>query len=154
MLSSIIAAAALVLSLFTFWLAQRSARDSERRARMPVLVFVYDDGRWLLRNVGNGPALNINTAIKYHHEGGDWELPTRVPPIGRDREFHLSWLGAGNVAILAASYEDFLHGDTPRKSKEYTVQSAYDLNRVVSQRELPRWGVDETMPAWQRQLDT
>jgi hypothetical protein len=153
MLSTIIAAAALILSVVTFWLTQRSARSSERRARMPVLVFVYDDGRWLLRNVGNGPALNVTTAIKYHHKGGDWEFRTRIPPIARDREFHLSWLGDLNVAILAASYEDFLYADTTRGSKEYTVRSEHDLNRVVSHRELPRWGVKDTIPAWRRQLD-
>lgn len=97
MVANTIAAAALILSLVTFWLAQRSARATDRRARIPVLVFVYDDGRWLLRNVGNGPALNIN--------------------------------------------------------KEYTVQSAWDLNQVTPRRELPRWKIEETEPAWRRELE-
>ena len=157
MIPNLIAAAALTLSIITFGIAQRSARASDRRARMPVLVFVYDDsgddrGRWLLRNVGNGPALNIDTAIKFKHEDSSWELPTRIPPIGRDGQFHLSWLGALNVAVLAASYEDFLHSGASGTSSEYTVQSAYDLNRVVSERELPRWDVKDTVPAWQRAL--
>lgn len=118
---------------------------------MPVLVFVYEDcGRWLLRNVGNGPALNIDVAVKFKHGDHEWELPTRIPPISRDGEFHLSWLGALNVAVLAAAYEDFLREGKSKRSSEYTVQSAYDLNRVVPKRELPRWDVNDTVPAWQR----
>jgi hypothetical protein len=150
MISNIIAVIALILSGFTFGIAQRFARVSDRRARMPVLVFIYENKRWLLRNVGNGPALNIDMAIKYDHGDRNWVAPTRIPPIGREEQFHLSWLGDLSVAVLAASYEDFLHTATSRKSGEYTVQSHHDLNQVVPARELPRWKVNETMPAWER----
>jgi hypothetical protein len=157
MTSNIIAVAALILSAITFVIAQVAALASRRRARMPVLVFVYDDsgvdsGRWLLRNVGNGPALNIDMAIKLSHEGGSWEQPTRIPPIGRGGEFVLTWLDDLSVPVLSASYEDFLHKGSYRKSSEYTVQSHHDLNEVVPKRDLPRWSVEQTTPAWQRRL--
>lgn len=152
MLSNIIAAAALILSMLTFGLAQRTARAADRRSRIPVLVFVYDpSGRWLLRNVGNGPALNITVAMKVNHEDHDWKNPTRIPPISRDREFQLTWLHDYDVAVLAASYDDFLSADNSGKSREYTVQMAYDLNRVVPRRELPRWELTDTLAHWQRE---
>lgn len=150
MVSNFIAAAAIILSVFTFGITQRSTRASDRRTRIPILVFVFDKDRWLLRNVGNGPALNIYMAIKFHHGDRNWEAPTRIPPIERNGQFLLSWLGSLNVAVLAASYEDFLHAATNQKSSEYTVQSAHDLNRVVPQRELPRWGAEDCKPAWEQ----
>lgn len=35
----------------------------------------------------------------------------RVPPIARDREFHLAWLGHAGDFGLGATYEDFLSAD-------------------------------------------
>lgn len=151
MTSDVLAIAALVLSAVTFALAQRSATASDRRSRIPVLVFIYDEKRyWLLRNVGNGPALNIVVAIKEKHGDESWQKRTRIPPIGRDGEFRLTWLGDSDVAVMAASYEDFLAADTASGSRGYTVSMSYDENRVTPRRELPRWGPKESLAHWQR----
>jgi hypothetical protein len=82
MLANGLASAALVISLITFVLSYRAATATERRSRLPVLVFVYDGNRWLLRNVGNGPALGILVAQKHMKgsQAGNWYNPVRVPP--------------------------------------------------------------------------
>ena len=42
MLATVVSIAAIILSAITFGLSYRASRAAERRARMPVLVFVYD----------------------------------------------------------------------------------------------------------------
>lgn len=81
-----------------FVLNQRAAV----RARKPVLVFVDDpeEGCWVLRNVGNGPSLNVLIAQRAE---GRWFNPVRVPPLGRDSSFPLRWLGrVSNTGLGAA----------------------------------------------------
>jgi len=151
MLANSLAVAALALSAVTFALAQRFSLATDRRSRIPVLIFVYySSGSWVLRNVGNGPALNITLATKQQPGDQNWQNPTRIPPIARDQEFRLTWLGDSDVAVLAASYEDFLTADNRHRSREYTVSMAADVNRVVPRRELPRWEEDESLAHWQR----
>ena len=77
------------------------------RARKPVVVFVDDphEGCWVLRNVGNGPALNVLVAQRQPPHG--WFNPVRVPPLGRDAVFPLRWLGRWNAGGLGATYSDF-----------------------------------------------
>lgn len=152
MLANIVAVIALALSVVTFAFSQRSARATDRRSRIPVLVFVYDpNGNWFLRNVGNGPALNIVLAVKARHEDERWQDLTRIPPISRDGDFRLDWLGDADVAVIAAAYEDFLAADNPGKSRTYTVTMSNDVNRIVPRRELPQWGVHESLAYWQRE---
>ncbi|MBC8093046.1 MAG: hypothetical protein H7Y15_14125, partial [Pseudonocardia sp.] len=47
--------------------------------RMPVVVFVWDPAAkiWSLRNIGNGPALNVIIA---QHDRDGWYNSVRVPP--------------------------------------------------------------------------
>jgi hypothetical protein len=151
MISDVLAVLALLLSVATFVFTQRFAQASERRSRIPVLVFTYNsDGHWVLRNVGNGPALNITLAIKVKHEDDAWQHPTRIPPIARGSEFQLDWFGDSDVAVMAVSYEDFLTADTSGQSRVYTTSMTYDINRVVPGRELPSWEVGESLAHWQR----
>ena len=98
---------------------------------MPVLVFEFDGRRgWLLRNVGNGPALNVVVAQK-HVQGakrGTWFDAVRVPPIGRDAEFTLGWLGYRGDTGLGVLYDDFAAPDEGGRS--YTSTCGNDLNRT------------------------
>lgn len=152
MLANSLSLVAIFISTVTFGLAQRLQRAAERRSRIPVLVFDYDpDLHWRIRNVGNGPALNIEFAIKKDYNDKDWQLPTRIPPIARDSAFSLTWLGASDVAVMAAAYEDFLAADTARRARSYTVRMAYDKNQIVPRRELPVWDISESMAHWERQ---
>jgi hypothetical protein len=152
-LQTVLSLSAIVLSAVTFGLSYRAGQIVDRRSRIPVLVFVYDRHRgWLLRNVGNGPALNIMVAARQTHEQpeNEWQAPTRVPPIARDDEFELKWLARSNIAVLAATYQDFLAADTSDEPRSYTVTCAYDLNHIVPQRILPNWNIKQSKPHWQQ----
>jgi hypothetical protein len=70
--ATVIAVVSVVLAfasfVVNFWLNHRAAV----RARKPVLVFVDDHGGkdcWVLKNVGNGPALNVIMAEREPNEG-------------------------------------------------------------------------------------
>jgi hypothetical protein len=143
--------AALVGAAITFGIGYRANRAAERRSYLPVLVFVYDaEEQWVLRNVGNGPALNVVVASKINHDDPEWTMPTRVPPLPRDGEFRLAWLAPLDPAVLVATYEDFLAIETTRAGR-YTVTVSYDVNRVVRGSALPNWTVSETLAHWQRE---
>ena len=124
-----VSGSALALSAFALWLGTREARTAERRGRMPILVFQYDGARgWLLRNVGNGPALNVVVASK-HVEGehrGKWVDAVRVPPLSRDGELLLDWLGHYGGHGLGATYDDFLGSE----GASYTTTCGNDLSQI------------------------
>jgi hypothetical protein len=144
--------AAIVVSGVTFGLSYRASTAAERRSRIPVLVFVYDGRQgWLLKNVGNGPALNIEVAQKVvrGEEAGAWLNPVRVPPIARDNESVLAWLGHDNLHGLGAVYEDFLSADEGKPGRVYTVTCGKDRNTVRPGRHLPTWAEAETLSSWE-----
>jgi hypothetical protein len=151
MLANGLAVAALVISVITFVLSYRATTAAERRSRLPVLVFVYDGDRaWLLRNVGNGPALNVIVAQK-HTTGGHadaWYNPVRVPPIARDAEFPLPWLDPVGDFGLGATYQDFLSADVRGGGRVFTVTCGNDLNAVTPGRLFPRWAEQQVRPHW------
>jgi len=94
--------AALVVSVTTFALNYRYTRRSAVLSRKPVLVFEYYGERgWLLRNVGSGRALNVVVAQK--RVGGEWFNPVRIPPLAKDGQFLLAWLGHVNTTGLGAT---------------------------------------------------
>jgi hypothetical protein len=152
MLATAASIAAILLSVVTFGLSYRASRAAERRARIPVLVFVYDGAQgWLLRNVGNGPALNIEVAQKVVRgkQAGSWIKPVRVPPIGRDKEILLSWLG-DTLNGLGGVYEDFLGADEGVAGRTYTVTCGNDRNVIKPGRHLPEWPESEIVPQWRK----
>jgi hypothetical protein len=57
--SSVVAALALLTSVAIYRLTRGAEDKRERRARMPVLVVFIDGDQIVLRNVGQGPALNV-----------------------------------------------------------------------------------------------
>jgi len=132
----VVSGCALLLSLIAFIVGERARREAGRLGRMPVLVFEYDDRRgWLLRNIGNGPALNVVVAQK-HVSGpsrGEWFSPVRVPPLSRDAEFLLEWLGHDNAHGLGATYDDFLTSTAGVQT--YTTTCGDDLSSVVKGRQ-------------------
>jgi hypothetical protein len=89
MLSVTWAVAALALSLVSFVSTYQAGHEEDRRSRMPVLVFIYGArGGWTLRNVGNGPALNVLVAQKHVKGRSAWPVvPTsaRAPDRRRPR---------------------------------------------------------------------
>jgi hypothetical protein len=151
MLANGLASAALVISLITFVLSYRAATATERRSRLPVLVFVYDGNRWLLRNVGNGPALGILVAQKHMKgsQAGNWYNPVRVPPLACDAEFPLPWLDATEDYSFGALYRDFLRADVGKHSRAFTVTCERDLNLVTPRRVFPKWDESDVRSHWE-----
>lgn len=114
--------AALAFSAFSFWLNYRNNSRNATLGRKPVLVFEYDGGLgWILRNVGNGPAMNVIVAQRL--KTGEWLNPVRIPPLGKDGQMALEWLDHVNTTGLGATYVD-------SEDVAYTSTCREDLSRV------------------------
>ena len=111
------------------------------RARKPVLVFIDDpeQGCWIVRNVGNGPALNVLVAQR---KSGRWFNPVRVMPLARDTSFPLQWLGRTTDTGLGASYSDF-------EDRRYTSTLGDEISRTYDGDRLPHWPEKETKRYWE-----
>lgn len=145
----VVSITAICFSLLSFLLTRNDARASEQRSRMPVLVFEFDGRRgWLLRNVGNGPALNVVVAEKHVRgaERGTWFNAVRVPPIGRDAGFTLGWLGYGGDTGLGALYDDSASPDEGGRS--YTSTCGNDLTRTYVGSRFGPFPEDEIRAHW------
>jgi hypothetical protein len=120
-------------------------RTASIRARKPVLVFIDDpeQGSWILRNVGNGPALNILVAER---ASGWWFNPVRVTPLARDASFALTWLGRVNISGLGASYADF-------ENRRYTSTLGAEISRAYDGDRLPNWDEKEIKRYWELPAD-
>jgi hypothetical protein len=96
-LSALVATAAVIVSVYL-------ARTAHQRAIMPVLVFSYRDGIWVLKNVGSGPALNLRIARVYHTSAKQiWQDLIRLNPLPPKEAINLHYESA---MVLAAVYTD------------------------------------------------
>jgi hypothetical protein len=143
-ISITLASTALFISLLTFILNYRHTCRNAVLGRKPVLVFLYDGNRgWMLRNIGNGPALNIIVAQK--HIGGNWFNPVRIPSLPKDGEFIPIWLGHVNTTGLGATYTDF-------ENKPYTSTCGNDLSQVFVGKLFGPWTETEIGRHWNQPL--
>ena len=132
--------AALVFSLVSFGLTYALSTQSATISVRPVLVFEYtQQAGWSVRNVGNGPALNVLVAGK--DEGADWRNPVRIPPLQRDGQFLLSWVGHQNIRTLGASYTDIA-------DRQYSSTSTDDLSRIYEGNHLKVWSEGQITAHW------
>lgn len=138
--STLLAGLAIGISVITFVVGSWRGQQAEARARKPVLVFVDDPGEtcWVLRNVGNGPALNVLTAQR---KGGQWFNPVKVPPLGKGATFALTWLGRANDTGLGATYFDF-------EGSAYTTTLGDEVIRTYTGQRLPSWPDGEIERYW------
>jgi hypothetical protein len=92
-----------------------------RASARPVLVFEYvpEEG-WHLKNIGQGPALNIIVA---QHGKSGWKHPVRVPALSKDGSTKLVWCLHDNELGLGAMYEDGYR-------KKYPSECHNDLSTV------------------------
>jgi hypothetical protein len=106
----------------------------------PILIFVYDNLKgWILRNIGNEPAMDIVVARRI--PGGLWFNPVRTPGLSKDGEHVLTWLNHTNIHALGATYND-IHGNT------YTVICGNDKSRVFEGNQFPSWKEEEIERHW------
>ena len=106
------------------------------RARKPVLVFVDESRTWVLRNVGNGPALNVLVAQRDANKK-TWFNPVLVPQFAKDTSITLKWIDVASDPGLGASYEDF-------EGRRYTATLGGEIARAYDDDKLPKWNVAET----------
>jgi hypothetical protein len=102
---------------------------------MPILVLVYDGfiERWLVHNVGYGPALNIVVAQQSESGDGRWYNPVLVPALAVGEKFVLEWLGNTGNYSLGARYGDLSDWSNGRSHFTYTRDdhcSVYPSGRV------------------------
>jgi hypothetical protein len=84
----------------------------------------------ILRNVGNGPALNVLVAQK--RIGGDWFNPVRVPPLAADGSFVPTWIRHVNTTGLGATYIDV-------DGRKYSSVTGNDLTEMHSREIFGPW---------------
>ncbi len=117
------------------------SRMSMRTGVLPTLVLVYEvEKGWTLRNVGNGPALNVTVAHQ-PHDSDTWELPTRLYPIPQGETVRVRWVG-NNPDRVAEAYSD-VHDN------EYTSITDEDLTKIYRARKLPVWTQSELRRVWE-----
>lgn len=126
-----IAIVSVAIALASFAVNYRLADRAAVRARKPVLIFLDDPAQntWLLRNVGNGPALNVLVAQR--HEGV-WFNPVILPPLSAESSYALLWLGRINITGLGATYTDF-------EDRPYTSTLGGERSRTYDGNHLPEW---------------
>ena len=133
-------APALIFSIISFGLSFWQTLRSFRSGIRPVLSIEYaGESGWHIRNIGNGPTLNVTVAQK--RVGGEWFNPVRVPPVAEGADFHLKWLGHVNTTGIGVTYEDY-------KGKSYSSTCGNDLVRIHRGRKLPRWEEEKTGRHW------
>ena len=145
--ATVIAVVSVILAftsfVVNFWLNHRAAV----RARKPVLVFVDDHGDqdcWVLKNVGNGPALNVVMAErepKKDNHPGTWLNPVRVPALATESDFRLYWLDDVKDRGLGALYSDF-------EGRRYTSLAGDEQVWTYEGNRLPKWAEKEIENYW------
>jgi hypothetical protein len=134
---------ALVVSIVSFVLTYRLSRRTAITAIRPVLVFEQEtDLVWTIRNVGNGPALNVVVTRKGNN--AEWELPVRIPALAKEGvvKLPLSWVGRNYHEPLGAYYSDIAQ-------RQYSSSCVDYLSRTHSGNQLRTWLDAEIAPYWQ-----
>ena len=98
---------------------------------------------WFIRNVGNGPALNVEVAQKRPGAGEPWFAPYQLPSIAKEGSFGIRWAAGENDSGFGAVYADF-------KGREYTsivgLEFGSERNGFYEGRRLPRF--EDVTPHW------
>jgi hypothetical protein len=133
--------AALVVSVVSFSLTYRLSTQTATTSIRPALVFEYNgDTGWSLRNVGNGPALNVVVAEQTNTSV--WEYPVRVPPLSKDGKLQLTWIAHRNVRTLGTTYVDL-------DNRSYSSACTNDLSTTQKGNILGNWPDVEVSRHWQ-----
>ena len=99
--------AALAVSVTSFELSyslsvkNASSVKNTTTSVQPIRIFHDNRERGYVRNVGNGPALEVLIARRTDDQS-DWTYPLRIAPVSRDGEFALKWVEHSDVRTLGA----------------------------------------------------
>lgn len=137
---TILASMALIISVVGVVVQYLMSWKSAAAAERPILVFEYDiEIGWMVRNCGNGPAVNI--LLMFKGDRSEWLFPLRIPAVSSGSDFGLSSIGHINVRTLGAWYEDF-SGDV------YSTASTDDKNVLRSGQRYPTLEEADVKRAW------
>src|SRR6266568_7873730 len=129
-----ISLAALTLSLVATVTSVYFSQASLRTSILPTLVFVYSvDSGWAVRNIGNGPAINVVLAVE-PSSGSGWQSPTQLYPVPVAEQVWLPWVGH-NPKRLGVTYTDAYN-------RTYTSICDNDLTVINGGERLPEWPRD------------
>lgn len=102
----VISSCALLFAISSFAISFITEQRVRVKAIRPILVFEYSaDEAWVVRNIGNGPALHPVVFNREH--GSEWSFPVRIPALGSNTSTKLQWLGHSNINELGVTCEDF-----------------------------------------------
>jgi len=134
---------ALVISLAAAATSFVQTQRTSALGRRPVLVIQYDGTikRWVIQNIGYGPALNVTMAQQKESGDQSWYNPVRLPAIASGESFILEWLGGGArthslVYSLGVRYCDFL--DKHQESRHFSY-TRHDRCSVYRPNRPPKW---------------
>jgi hypothetical protein len=143
--TNVIAAVAVAVAVVSLALTLQLQRRTAELSRKPVLVFVYTENGWDLRNVGYGPALNVVMSRRpIEPESGQWTEHIRIPPLSKDATFPISWARHVSKQLWRATYEDIAGGS-------YTSECVRDLTKIYDKFLPPRWKEQDIQRAWQKE---
>jgi hypothetical protein len=138
---TIISIVALVIAVVSFALPFWHTWRSHKAEIRPILIFLYDTEKgWYIRNVGDGPALNVLVARRQSPE--EWRSPVRVPPVSNSDSLQLKWMKHTNIDQLGASYEDF-------EGRPYSSVCRKDLTAIEGRNVLPTFAPEVIRAHWQ-----
>ena len=112
-----------------------------RNVKPAIIVSYSNESGWHLKNIGNGPALNV--VVAQRQESGGWFCPVRVPPLGQGDQFHLAWMEHTNVRWIGATYTDI-------DGRDYSSECSDDLTRITAGSVFPQWSEEQIGKAWQQ----
>ena len=92
-----------------------------------------------MRNIGNGPALNVIVAQR---KDGQWFNPVRVRPMAKEQAETLEWLGRVNDTGLGVVYVD-------SEGLYYTSTVGAEILRTYEGARLPGWTEGEIRRYWE-----
>ena len=122
--STSVAAVALVVSLIVARDTRRREQQAARLARQPALVFDWDGSTktWRLRNIGNGPALDVVIAQRI---GSVWTNPLRMPemPVDGSEVVPRRWVEKTEDPGLGARYRSIA-------GEEYATRTGDDMSQI------------------------
>jgi hypothetical protein len=141
-LELVVSVIAVVVALISFEVNRRAANAAERHGRMPVLTPQIEKSAIVIRNVGNGPALNIVLAdatgelattdlrkirVSLDAHNDNWENFRHLRPIPPHTEHRYSWVYKG---ALGLTYTDAL-GDN------YTLLASRYGTKIIDGMAIP-----------------
>jgi hypothetical protein len=144
LVSTAVAGIALVVSLIVFVDNRVRQLRAARLARQPALVFSWDkpSTTWVLRNIGNGPALDVVIAQRID---GLWTHPLRMPemPVDGTETVPRRWAEAWSTNPGLGSRYRSIAGES------YATTTGEDVSTIATGPDVFKLDTSTIEPHWQ-----